>query len=122
MNALVAAVVIALAQVETPNGVPAHPGPAGETGPWQLTPSVRIDRGREIRGRGERVTDEAIATEQVLWLMRQHRANAGEPNMFMVAVAWNCGLTTVLESRVPVSSYQFAGRVMNLVEKQKETQ
>lgn len=113
---LVAIMVWALALVETPHGVPARPGPAGETGRWQLTPAVRADRGGELRARGERVTDEAIARAQVRWLAEQLQAAGVDPVPFNVALAWNAGLTRVRESTVPVVAYDFAGRVRNLVE------
>lgn len=108
--------VAALNIAETPGEVPAHPGPAGETGEWQLTPAVRHDRGAELRARGEAVTDEAIAREQVIWLARELERAGADPLPFNVALAWNCGLTATLEGRAPVRSYHFAIRVENLME------
>lgn len=116
MNALVAVLLIVLPMVETPNGVPAHPGPAGETGPYALTPRVRVDRGRELRARGEKVTDEAIAREQILWISRGLKAAEVDVNVFNIALAWNCGLEQTVQGRAPERSYDFAGRVRNLVE------
>ncbi|HVT74553.1 MAG TPA: hypothetical protein VHD61_15575 [Lacunisphaera sp.] len=110
--ATLALTVAALALIETPNGVPAHPGPAGETGPWQLTPRVRVDRGREIRARGEKVTDEAIAREQVLWLERHLESGGAAPVIFNICLAWNCGLDETLRGRAPVRSFDFANRVL----------
>jgi hypothetical protein len=118
MNALIAALVLVLPQVETPNGVPAHPGPAGETGRWALTPRVRFDRGRELRARGERVTDEAITTEHVRWIIRNLQAAHVDANAFNIALVWNCGLERVLQEKAPVSSYRFAGLVEYLALRQ----
>lgn len=109
---LLAAFVLALAQTETPNGVPAQPGTAGETGPWQLTPAVRRDRGRELRAAGRQVTDRAVATAQVRWLERE-LARAGVATLpFNLALAWNCGLERTVQGKAPVRSYDFAARVV----------
>lgn len=109
---LLAALVLALAQIETPNGVPLAPGPAGETGRWQLTPSVRADRGAELEARHEKVTDEAIARAQVRWLERELVRAGVDPSPFNIALAWNCGLTRTLQGKAPVASYDFATRVV----------
>jgi hypothetical protein len=120
MSTLIAVLLIVLPMVETPHGVPAHPGPAGETGPFALTPRVRIDRGRELRARGVRVTDEAIAAEQLRWLARNLKAAGVDANAYNLALAWNCGLERVLQGKAPMRSYDFAHRVQNLVELQLE--
>jgi hypothetical protein len=117
MTAEVLAIVIAtLPLVETPHGVPPHPGPAGETGRWALTPRVRIDRGRELRARGEPVTDEAIAREHVLWLEKELPRAGVDPVMFNILLAWNCGLTQTAQGRAPERSFDFARRVIALME------
>lgn len=115
MTALLVAIMVAvLPLVETPNGVPARPGPFGETGRWQLTDDVRHDRGAELRARGEAITDEAIAREQVRWLARQLVAHGIDPSPFNVALAWNAGLTRVLEAKAPERAYRFARKVERL--------
>lgn len=111
-SALLAAFILALAQVETPHGVPDKPGPAGETGRWQLTPAVRRDRGAELRERGEAVTDEALAIAQVLWLERELAGRGVDPLPFNIALAWNCGLTRTVRGQAPERSYGFATRVV----------
>jgi hypothetical protein len=117
MNSLLlAAMLLALAQVETPHGVPAQPGPAGETGRWQLTPAVRRDREAELRARGERVTDAALARAQVVWLQDQLGRAGVDPNPFNIALAWNCGLQRAISGRAPERSYDFARRVCARVE------
>lgn len=113
---LLALMLWALALVETPHGVPARPGPAGETGRWQLTPAVRHDRGAELRARGEAVTDEAIAREQLLWLARGLERRGVPVTPFNLAVAWNAGLNRYTSGKAPVRAYEFARRVENLAE------
>lgn len=111
---LLASFILALACIETPHGVPEQPGPAGETGRWQLTPAVRADRGAELRARGEVVTDEALAEAQVLWLQRELQRRGAAPLLFNVALAWNCGLDRTLSGQAPERSYDFARRTMTV--------
>ena len=119
MSAL-AALVLALAMVETPNGVPAQPGPYGETGRWQLRKSVRDDRAHDLRCRAIRnPTDEHIATEQVLWIKRNLLFLHIDPNDFNVALAWNAGLSRIALGRGPIPSYDFARRVVALAEQNR---
>ncbi len=112
MSPLAVAFVLALAQIETPHGVPAQPGPAGETGRWQLTAAVRRDRGADLAARGEPVTDEALAMAQVAWLQEQLTRHGAAPLLFNVALAWNCGLEQTLHGRAPERSFEFARRVL----------
>lgn len=111
---LLASFVLALAAVETPHGVPAAAGPAGETGRWQLTEAVRRDRGAELAARGEPVTDAALALAQVEWLQRELASHGAAPLLFNVALAWNCGLAQTLQGRAPERSFDFARRVLVL--------
>jgi hypothetical protein len=113
--ALVASFVLALACVETPHGVPVEPGPAGETGRWQLTPAVRADRGAELLVRGVPVTDEALATAQVEWLLQQLQRRGAAPLLFNVALAWNCGLDRTLSGKAPERSFDFARRTLTVL-------
>lgn len=112
-------IVSVLSWVESPRGPGVMPGPAGETGDWQLTPAVRQDRGRELRARGERVTDETLARAQVVWIDRELRRHGMTPTPYAIAEAWNAGLTATVEHRVPAASRDFADRVRNLVEERR---
>lgn len=113
---LIAVLVWALAQAETPHGVPARPGPAGETGRWQLTPAVRKDRGAWLRARGEAVTDENIAIAQVIWLQNELQRNGKLPVEFNIALAWNAGLERSISGHAPTRASEFAARVTYLTQ------
>jgi len=54
------------------------------------------------------------ARRHVAWLQRELEAAGIDPNAFNVALAYNAGLQTVLESRAPERAYQHATRVRNL--------
>lgn len=115
---LLAIILWALAQAETPRGVPAHPGPAHETGTYQLTPSVRHDRSADLRRRGFQgpITDEMLAREQVLWIAAQLEKAGQRADPFAIGVAWNAGVTAKINGTAPDRSYDYGARISNLVE------
>ncbi len=43
-----------------------------------------------------------------------------DPSPFNIAMAWNCGLGAVIQGRVPSVTYNYAQRVVNLVEAYQE--
>jgi hypothetical protein len=104
----------ALAQVETPHGVPTEVGPFGEEGRWQIVPAVRADRTLELVARGERVTERALAAAHVRWIERTLTREGVDPLPFNIALAWNAGVHQATRGRAPVSAYHFAARVVNL--------
>lgn len=117
MSARILALLLwAITQVETPYGTPAHPGPAGETGRYGLTPSVRLDRGRELRAAGIPVTDENLARAQVEWIRARLIANHSGHTVFDIAVAYNAGVKAKVTGTAPNRSYDYGARVQNLVE------
>lgn len=117
-----AAIVLALAMVETPNGVPAKPGPHGETGRWQLTPAVRHDRKLDLQLRGNNApTDEQLATEHVRWLILSLEVRGVDATDFNIALAWNAGLSQACSGRAPEASYDFARRVSATIEEIERT-
>lgn len=116
---LVAAILWAIAQVETPAGVPLAPGPAGESGRWQLTRAVRMDRAKDLKAVGAAVNDEALARAHLLWLEREFRKIGVKPSPFQLALAWNAGFGAALRGEVQPRHYDFAWRVSNLVEERR---
>lgn len=113
---LLAVILWGLAQLETPHGIPAEPGPAGETGAWQLTPKVRHDRTAELRAAGRKgpFTDREIAEAHVRWLERNLMAAGVDPSFFNIALAWNCGFDRTIRGRAPETSFHYATRLVNL--------
>lgn len=108
--------VAILASVETPNGIPAKPGPAGDTGRWQLTPAVRHDRAVDLRRIGKPITDENLAIAHVVWIEHVLLKNHITPTPYTVALAWNAGIGAELRGTAPARARDFARRVANLVE------
>lgn len=99
----------AVALVETGND-PSAIGAAGERGRFQMTPAVVATCG----GYGDR---EAARWERQL--ERELLASGIEPLPFNVALAWNAGAGAVKRGKAPVASYQYAVRVVNLMEQLK---
>lgn len=114
---LLTALVACFAMMETPNGVPSHPGPAGETGRWQLTPGVRYDRTIEILRQLQRLpTDEAIAIRHVLWIREQLRLHGNvNPSPAAIALAWNAGVHAAVTGHAPTRAHDYARRFAALV-------
>ena len=120
MNAHLLGILIAvLAQVETPNGVPAHPGKAGETGKWQLTPAVRVERRADLIRAGVEINDKNLAKAQILHIKRELERAHKPAEVFDIAVAWNAGITAKINGTAPASSIDFGKRVEALVNEMK---
>jgi hypothetical protein len=113
---LFAILLSVLAMVETPNGVPAKPGPAGETGPWQITPAVRRERTADLVRAGLPVTEKTIAREQLIWITWRLFENKIPQTPYNVALAWNGGTTAEIHGTSSKRARDFAQRVANLVE------
>lgn len=96
----------AVAIVESGNN-PHVVGAVGERGRFQMAPLVAASCG----GYGER---EAARWER--HLERELVAMGVEPLPFNVALAWNAGPTKVRAGRVPLSSYDYARRVVATME------
>lgn len=117
MNAHLLTILLAVfAQMETPRGIPTHPGAAGETGRWALTPAVRHDRGIEILIAGTKLNDENIARAQILWIAKRLEAHHRPVNAFNVALAWNAGVTAEIQGTAPNRAYDYAARASALAE------
>lgn len=96
-------------------------GRFGELGPYQFRPATwRMHTDKPFRLAVQRATADEIAVKHYEWIKRMYEQAGVEPSAFNIAMAWNCGLETVLRGRVPNVSYDYAQRVTNLVEGMKE--
>jgi hypothetical protein len=92
-------------------------GKAGEIGPYQMLPSTRADRIRDLAARGiVAPTEQQIAQEHVDWLRRELRKAGTEPLPFNLALCWNAGLNATVTGRAPERSYRYACRVVGNLE------
>ena len=86
--------------VEGSNG---KTGRFGEVGPYQLAPSTVRDNG----------IDQAANVEYLRRLYAQHGIDW---NPFNASLGWNAGPTAVLAGKAPVRAYDYANRVVNVME------
>lgn len=111
--------VYCFAQMETPNGVPYHPGRNAERGRWQLTPAVRTDRTRDLLAKHWKgmIDDQTLAAEQIIWIRERLIANGNpNPTPFDIGVAWNAGVTAKVRGTAPNKAYDYGARLAALVQ------
>lgn len=90
----------AIALVETGNAPKI--GKAGETGVHQMGVAARRDNG--------------TAAKHLAWIRAQLRRHGADDNATNIAICWNAGLTKTVTGKAPVSSYDYARRVVNIYE------
>lgn len=96
-------------------------GRFGELGPYQFRPGTwRMHTDKPFRQAIQREAADEVAVKHYEWIKRTFRKAGVEPNVFNIAMAWNCGVEAVLSGRAPLVSYHYAERVSNLVETLKD--
>lgn len=92
-------------------------GRFGELGPYQFRPATwRMHTDQPFNLAIRRTDADAIAVKHYEWIKRTFEQAGVEPNAFNIALAWNSGVSSVLKGRAPTVSYNYAERVVNLVE------
>jgi hypothetical protein len=96
-------------------------GRFGELGPYQFRPGTwRMHTDKPFRLATQREVADEVAVKHYEWIKRTFLKAGVEPNVFNIAMAWNCGVEAVLSGRAPTVSYNYAERVSNLVETLKD--
>lgn len=96
-------------------------GRFGELGPYQFRPGTwRMHTDKPFRQAIQREVADEVAVKHYEWIKRTFQKAGVEPNVFNIAMAWNCGVEAVLSGRAPSVSYHYAERVSNLVETLKD--
>lgn len=96
-------------------------GRFGELGPYQFRPATwRMHTQKPFREAIQREVADEVAVRHYEWIKRTFEQAGVEPNVFNIAMAWNCGVNAVIAGRAPAVSYSYAQRVTNLVEMLKE--
>lgn len=94
-----------------------HVGKAGELGPYQMLPGTRADRRRELLARGIlNPTEHELAVAQLDWITARLTAAGVDPRPFNLALCWNAGVKGTITGRAPERSYEYARRVVALLE------
>ena len=90
-------------------------GSKGELGPYQFRSSTwHMYSTKPFRMANDRESADQVAIKHYEWI-KEHLSAAGiDPNGFNIALAWNCGITAVINGKVPMQTYHYAERVNNL--------
>jgi hypothetical protein len=98
-----------------------HIGRFGELGPYQFRPATwRMHTDKPFRLATDRAIADEVAVKHYEWIKRTLEQAGVEASSFNIAMAWNCGVESVLAGRAPTVSYHYAERVSNLVQTFKE--
>ena len=100
--------------VENPTNQTAY-GSKGELGPYQFRSSTwRMYSSKPFRMANDRDTADQVAAKHYEWIKDHLKAAGIDANSYNIALAWNCGITAVINGRIPMQTYQYAERVTNL--------
>lgn len=109
------AVLRAINEVENPTNSSA-PGRCGELGPYQFTARTwHVHTRLPFAFAVQRGYADDVAVKHYEWIRRGLVQAGVFPSPFNIALAWNSGLTAAVSGKSPVSSYEYARRVVNLV-------
>ena len=98
-----------------------HVGRFGELGPYQFRAATwRMHTDKPFRLAIDRASADEVAVKHYEWIKRTLEQRGVEASAFNIAMAWNCGVDSVLAGRVPTASYLYAERVANLTRTFKE--
>ena len=104
----------AIAEVES-RGNPSRVGRLGERGLYQFRRETWRQHTREHFHRAHHPgVANAVARRHYQWIVRQLRAQGRPATAYEVALAWNAGVSSVLNGRAPARAHRYAERVVNL--------
>lgn len=114
-----AEVLRAINWVENPTNH-ARRGAHGELGPYQFRAKTwQLHTRKSFNLAVIREHADEIAVKHYEWIKRGLERAGIDPNPFNIAMAWNSGLGSVTNGKVPMVTYNYAERVSNLVESQR---
>lgn len=109
-----AAVLEAIHQLENPRNL-TRPGPRGELGAYQFRVSTwRMHTAEPFQRALERAVSDEVAIRHYEWLKRGLAAARRPVTPYMIALAWNGGLTAAIQGRAPRAAHDYASRAVNL--------
>ena len=105
----------AIAEVET-GGNPRAIGRRGERGMFQFTRTTwRLHSKRAFADAHIPSVSFDVAAQHYEWLHNGLIRNGRTPTPYLLAAAWNAGLSRVVNGQLPRSSRDYASRVVNIV-------
>lgn len=98
-------------------------GRFGELGPYQFRSATwRMHTNRPFSQAIQREAADEVAVKHYEWIKANLERAGVDPSAFNIAMAWNTGVSNVINGRVPSVSYNYAERVVNLVHTFKSQQ
>ncbi len=95
-------------------------GAHGELGPYQFRANTwRLHTRKSFNLAVIREHADEVAMQHYEWIKRGLQRAGVDPHPYNIALAWNSGLGSVLNGKVPAVTYNYAQRVTNLVESQR---
>jgi hypothetical protein len=108
--------------VENPRNSP-KPGAMGELGPYQFREGTwRMHTSKPFSMAVQREHADEIAVKHYEWLRRGLERNGLTANPYNIALAWNAGLSAVVNGRVGNRTRGYASQVVNLVDELNRNQ
>jgi hypothetical protein len=105
----------AIAQVETGGNTRAI-GRQGERGMFQFNRTTwRLHTKRAFQDAHDPQVAYSVAVRHYEWLFDGFVRNGREPTPYLMAAAWNAGLSRALSGRPPAATRDYARRVVNIV-------
>lgn len=91
-------------------------GRFGELGPYQFRPGTwRMHTRKPFQQAVQREAADEVAVIHYEWIKDRLQAAGVDASPFNIAMAWNTGVENVINGRAPSVSYNYAERVVNLV-------
>lgn len=104
----------AIAEVETGNN-PRKIGRLGERGQYQFRLATWRQHTKRPFGEAHSpAVAYAVASRHYDWILQTLERNGRQPTPYMIAAAWNSGVSRVSSGRIPAASRDYAERVVNL--------
>lgn len=99
------------------------PGPCGELGAYQFRADTwRMYTSRPFSEALDRRRSDEVAVRHYDWLKAALERNGVEASVFNIALAWNAGVSAVVNGRVPSVSRAYASRVQNIADELRARQ
>jgi len=100
-----------------------QPGRFGELGAYQFRRATwQMHTKQPFQLAINRAESDKVAVAHYEWIKTGLQRNGINPSPFNIALAWNAGLSAVVQGRVPAVSRGYASRVVNLVNDLKARQ
>ena len=100
--------------VENPKNSPLA-GSFGELGAYQFRPTTwQMHSTRPFSEALDRQRSDEVAVRHYEWIKAALERAGIEPTVYNIALAWNAGIASVVNRRVPASSRDYASRVTNI--------